>query len=132
MLKSAGATGALYAAQALGVVSTPSVAPSGTMATTVYCGTEVFQLPGDLLKAFDVAFSDFKNLSEIPNAKKNLDNYDVHVAKTPHFYEVVFEPHKAPGEQPHLGADVTSLGAFRIYEIDLRTFRILMESQGPI
>ncbi|HEV7475021.1 MAG TPA: hypothetical protein VGN90_13290 [Pyrinomonadaceae bacterium] len=79
---------------------------------------------GELLKAFQVAHTAFLRSSNIPAAKKHLENYDVQLSKEADGLIVIFVPRRKPGEPMRLGGS-TELGVAVRFVISADNYRVI-------
>lgn len=91
-------------------------------------------VPGTYLKAFLAAYGDFRKIPDLPEHKKNLENYTIYIGLSPDGknYYVTFTPKYVP---PKYGVtDVTKDGGMgrRVgYTIRLQNFSIAKRSSTP-
>ncbi len=72
---------------------------------------------GGLIKAFQIAFDDFKMESKIESEKKQIVNYTIGLSYGIGYYKIQFSPKRKADEKPVFGGS-TSLGKFVVYKID--------------
>lgn len=81
-------------------------------------------LRGEYLKAFQTAYAGFLRLSEIPNSRKQLENYDVLFSEEGNNWIVIFSPRRQPGERKLPGGG-TSLGHFMRAVVSKSDYRLI-------
>ena len=81
-------------------------------------------IPGEGMKAFQVAYADFRQLKELPASQKRLENYGIGLGLEGDLLTVEFVPRTAPGEQMRPGC-CTSLGRSVKYYISRSNYRIV-------
>jgi hypothetical protein len=79
---------------------------------------------GELLKAFQSAYTAFSRSKSFPHDKKNIANYDVQFTETAETIVVFFAPRRKPGERPILGG-ATSLGFMVRVVVSKENYRVL-------
>lgn len=79
---------------------------------------------GELLKAFQSAYTAFLRNKSFPDDRKNIANYDVQFTETAENIEVYFGPRRKPGEKPMLG-NLTSLGVAVKFIVSKQDYRVV-------
>src|SRR5215213_9989162 len=62
-------------------------------------GSADITVRGEYLKAFQTAYAGFLDVSEIPNSRKQLQNYDILFGEEGDRLIVFFRPRRQPGER---------------------------------
>jgi len=81
-------------------------------------------VPGELMKAFIVAYEAFLKDPEIPKEKRRIENYDIGLSQEGEYYMVFLAPTRRPGEPMRPGGS-TELGKAVRFKIRKKDYQVI-------
>ncbi len=85
---------------------------------------EQIGVPGELMKAFLVAYDAFLKETEIPKEKRKIENYNIGLSQKGEYYSVFLVPKLKPGEPLRPGGS-TELGKAVTFKIKKENYHII-------